>query len=121
MRVGIDTVDIQRFRAIATRYPRMLDRLFTANEQRTLEQRMDPIPGFAARFAAKESAIKAIGVLPAGWSWHDIEVIGGAGAPVELRLHNQMLLAARNQGMAESAVSLSHDTTHAVAVVMSTG
>ena len=60
--VGIDAVDVARFRKVIERRPRLLDRVFTPAERERLAPRYDPIPGLAARFAAKEAAMKALGV-----------------------------------------------------------
>ncbi len=121
MRVGIDTVDIDRFRAALERQPRMVDRLFGEGERATLSGRADPAPGYAARFAAKESLIKALGGAPSSWSWHEIEVLVEASGAPYLELHGGMAEHAQSCGVVNTAVSLSHDGNQAIAIVIVEG
>jgi len=58
--VGIDAVDIDRFRLLLARRPKMADRLFSPAEQELALRRSDPLPTLAARFAAKEAVMKAL-------------------------------------------------------------
>lgn len=74
--VGIDLASPARLRqAWARRGPRLLARLFTAAERADCERARDPWPAYAARFAAKEALLKALGTgLRRGLSWQQIEV-----------------------------------------------
>ncbi len=79
--IGIDLVQVSRFEQAASRHgSRLLDRLFTAGEQARVRCYRSPGRHLAARFAAKEAALKA---LRTGWGqgvvWQDVE-IGGRGA-----------------------------------------
>lgn len=79
--VGVDIVDLARFRRHAERTPELLERLFAATELLTPEGGRRPWPALAVGFAAKEAAAKALGG-PAGIDWHDIAVgTGPAGDP----------------------------------------
>ena len=60
--IGLDAVDVERFRAALRRHPRLADRVFTPTERADMAGRADPVPGLAARFAAKEATMKALGV-----------------------------------------------------------
>jgi holo-[acyl-carrier protein] synthase len=60
--IGLDAVDVERFRAALRRHPRLADRVFTPRERADMAGRADPVPGLAARFAAKEATMKALGV-----------------------------------------------------------
>jgi holo-[acyl-carrier protein] synthase len=60
--VGLDVVDIERFREVLTRRPAMHQRLFTDGERALAAGRTDPVPALAVRFAAKEAVMKALGV-----------------------------------------------------------
>lgn len=71
---GIDVVDIARFASSLERTPGLRDRLFAPNEREL------PVESLAARFAAKEALIKALGGSE-GVSWTDIEVTRGDGRP----------------------------------------
>ena len=80
--VGIDAVEVERFRSLVCRRPTIMQRVFTENELADLADRADPIPGLAARFAAKEAVMKALGVGIGTISFADIEVVRkSSGAP----------------------------------------
>lgn len=71
----------------------------------------------AARFAAKEAAMKAFGLSDAGVGWRDIEVHRAADGACSLRLHARAAECAAQRGWRDIAVSLSHDGDYAAAVV----
>ena len=80
--VGIDAVDIERFRLSLQRTPAMRTRLFTPEELASLEEAKDPVPSLAARFAVREAAMKAMGVGLGAFGFHDVSVERlGSGAP----------------------------------------
>jgi len=111
---GIDVVEVARLEAALERWPRLAERLFTAEERRYAAGRPHPAESLAARFAAKEATMKALGH---GWprvSWQDIEIVRGVGRP-ELRLTGR---AAALAGDGRLAVSLAHDGGVAVAQVI---
>ena len=111
---GIDIVEVARLQSALDRWPRLAARLFTAEELRYAASRPHPAESLAARFAAKEAAMKALGE---GWpkvSWQDIEVVRGKGRP-ELKLTGR---AAALAGDGRLAVSLAHDGGVAVAQVV---
>ena len=111
---GIDVVQVARLEAALERWPRLAERVFTDDERRYAAARPHPVESLAARFAAKEATMKALGV---GWpriSWQDIEVVRGKGRP-ELRLTGR---AAALAGGGRLAVSLAHDGGVAVAQVI---
>lgn len=111
---GIDVVTVTRLAAALERWPRLADRLFTAGEQSYAASRPRPVESLAARFAAKEAAMKALGE---GWpkvSWHDVEVVRGEGRPA-LRLSGR---AAALAGGGRLSVSLAHDGGIAMAHVL---
>lgn len=109
--VGVDVVDIERFRATLERTPTLRQRLFTTAESDL------PLESLAARFAAKEAFVKALRA-PAGMSWQDIEIVKGpAGAP-EFVLRGAAQARASELGITATHVSLSHDTSVATAFVV---
>ena len=115
--LGIDAVDVDRFRRAVERSPRLLDRVFVPEERRSLEGRADPIPALAARFAAREAAMKALGTGLGGIDLHDVWVEhGGSGQPV-LRVDGRAADLASRRGITRWLVSLSHTRDLAVAVV----
>jgi holo-[acyl-carrier protein] synthase len=106
--IGVDVVDLARFRATLERTPSVRDRLFTPAEAEL------SVDSMAARFAAKEALMKALRV-PAALPWHDVEVASDeVGAPVFV-LRGQ---AAERVGGRRTHVSLSHDTSVATAFVV---
>jgi holo-[acyl-carrier protein] synthase len=117
--VGVDIIEIDRLREAASRGgDRFLRRVFSESERAYCGSRRDPAPHLAARFAAKESAIKALRVPPGlGWLWGDIEVVRRDGPP-SLRLAGRALERARALGVTSCHLSMSHSKTHAVALVV---
>jgi holo-[acyl-carrier protein] synthase len=111
--VGIDLLEIERLERTLERRPRLAERVFTDAELGYANERPRPGRHLAARFAAKEAAVKALGVGPLGLK--EIEVV--EGPPPTLRLAGRAARAARDQGV-ELGVSLSHSREMAVAVVV---
>lgn len=115
--IGVDLVDIARIRA-ALDNPRtgtrFRDRVFTAAEIAYCERRAGRVESFAARFAAKEATIKALGG-PCGW--HDVEVERSDGVP-SLRLAGRAAARAAALGVVRLHLSLSHADTQAAAFVV---
>jgi holo-[acyl-carrier protein] synthase len=118
--IGIDIIEIGRVREVLARTPRFRERVFTESERAYCDSRgVVAVQHYAARFAAKEAAFKA---LRTGWrdglSWHDIEVASNEkGAPsLQLRGHARTLFDAMNATHAH--LSLSHTSEHAVAQVI---
>ncbi len=120
--VGVDLVRIERFQRVLERHrERLLARIFTDGERQSCEGRKRPEIHLAARFAAKEAVMKALGT---GWgggvSWRDVEVIGGGGTCPEIRLFGQARVHAETLGIKRVLVSLSHDGEYATAFVVAT-
>jgi holo-[acyl-carrier protein] synthase len=115
--IGIDLLDIARIEAALERRPRLAGRLFTDAELEAAGSRFRPARHLAARFAAKEAAIKALGV---GVPPREVEVEGGGDEPPRLRLHGRAAEVAREQGV-DLHVSLTHSREAAAAVVLAVG
>lgn len=116
--VGIDLVDIERFRTSLERTPSMRERMFTPGERAYAETANDPTERYAARFAAKEAVLKALGAGLGACPMRDIEVVrAGSGAP-SLALHGKAAALAAERGVAAWHVSLTHTPTMAEAVVV---
>src|ERR687885_463884 len=80
--IGIDAVEVDRFRQALARQPRLASRLFTEGERTYGARWRDPAPRLAARFAAKEAVMKALGVGLGAFAFHDVEVVSReSGAP----------------------------------------
>ena len=116
--IGLDAVDVARFRKVLERRPRLLERVFSAAEREHLAPRADPVPGLAARFAAKEAAMKALGVGLGAFGLAEIEVLDlPSGAPT-LVVSGRAAELARVLGVSSFAVSLTHTDLLAGAIVL---
>jgi holo-[acyl-carrier protein] synthase len=115
--LGIDAVDIGRFRTVLARRPAMAERLFTAGERAYAARQADPAPSLAARFAAKEAAMKALGVGLGAFRWTDVEVVRLASGQPALRMQGAAAALASKQGVGKFLVSLTHTSSQAEAVV----
>jgi holo-[acyl-carrier protein] synthase len=120
--IGIDATDIPRVAEMFARYgDRFLRRVFTAGEIEYCTRRRDPAPHLAARFAAKEAAMKALGTgHTAGVLWHDVEVVRDDGPP-RLVLHGGAAEYARSLLVVRSLLTITHAETIAIAQVMLVG
>lgn len=119
--IGTDAVDVDRFRAVLGRQPRLADRLFTVEERDRAGLRADPVPTLAARFAAKEAVMKALGVGIGAVDWHDVTVDAVPSGAPELRVTGRAARLAAGAGIARWHVSLTHTTTVAIAMVVAEG
>ena len=118
--IGIDLVPIARMRQVLTRWQdRFLRRVFTADEIAYCRSRKDPVPHFAARFAAKEAGLKALGTgLRLGVTWTELEVRRERGGPPVLVLSGRSRELARARGAERMLLALTHDGDYAVAQAM---
>jgi len=120
--LGTDLVAIGRVEDVLSRHrERFLDRVFTPAERADCLSRARPATHLAARLAAKEAAMKALGT---GWGlgirWREIEVHSGASVPPSLHLTGVARERAETLGIRQALVSLSHDGEYAIAVVVAT-
>ena len=116
--VGIDLVDIDRFRASLARTPSMIPRLFTAGERSYAETANDPTERYAARFAAKEAVMKALGVGLGSFGFHDVEVLRAESGQPSLGVYGPADVLAAERGVIAWQISLTHTTASAGAVVV---
>lgn len=115
--IGLDLVKIERIRALADRWQeRFLERLYTDAERRYCFDRASPYASLAARFAAKEAVLKAIGTgWSAGVSWRDIQVVNDdRGKPVA-QVQGRAGALLQEAGVTGIHISLSHDADYAIA------
>ena len=120
--IGIDAVDVPRFRAILERTPSMRERCFTVAELAYADLKHDPTERLAARFAAKEATMKALAVGLGAFGFHDVEVVVDPGddpsGPPRLVLRGPAKELAVQRGVTEFFVSLTHTATIAQAMVL---
>jgi holo-[acyl-carrier protein] synthase len=116
--VGMDVVEVARLRASldGAAGPRLVARCFTDGERSYCEGRRDRATHYAARFAAKEAASKALGVPP-GIRFLDVEVVREGSAPA-LRFHGVAAEAAARLAVATAHLALTHDGGIAAATVI---
>jgi holo-[acyl-carrier protein] synthase len=120
---GIDLIEVERVRQALERPAtgtRFRQRVFTAGEIRYCESRgRGRFQSYAARFAAKEAAMKALGT---GWNrhvgWQDIEVVRERGRPPTIRLWGKAAEFAARRKVSGFQLSISHSAVHAIAHVI---
>jgi holo-[acyl-carrier protein] synthase len=118
--IGIDIVEVYRIRETLQRTPRFGQRVFTQIERDYCESKgVAAAQSYAARFAAKESFLKALGT---GWrgkiTWHDIEIVNNELGVPRFNLSGEALKIMQNLGADKVHLSISHTSEHAVAQVI---
>src|SRR5216110_2702697 len=118
--IGVDIIEVRRVRETIERTPRFAERVFTAAERAYCESRgAVAAQHYAARFAAKEAALKALQTSwRGGISWQDVEVSArDSGAPY-LIFTGEVLAIFERFGATATHLSLSHTSEHAIAQVI---
>lgn len=110
--VGIDLLEIERLERALQRHPRLAKRVFSDGEREYAAARARPARHLAARFAAKEAVVKALG-LKGGFGLGEIEVLAGEPPVVRLAGHAAEVAAGRRID-----VSLTHSRDFAAAVAI---
>ena len=113
--VGIDLVDVARFTRVLERRPTLRQRLFTEEERSLIRPER-----LAARFAAKEAVMKALGCGLGSVAFRDIEIVSEVSGAPALRLRSSAEARASALGIARWHVSLTHTEHSAGAVVIAT-
>ena len=118
---GVDLCEVERMQhALTAPYgERLRDRVFTPLENAYAERRANRYERYAARFAAKEAGMKALGT---GWrdgvAWQDLEVVNLPSGRPTLRLHGRAAELAAKMGMTNVALSITHTREQALAMVI---
>ena len=118
--IGFDLVQVSRIKDALRRWgERFQNKVFTPGEIRYCLEKKNPAPHFAARFAAKEALVKALGIgIRRGVHWKDVEVQRGLlGRPV-LKIHGRAVEICRNEGLENFFLSLTHDGDYSGAMVV---
>ena len=118
--IGIDIIEVARIREVLLRTPRFADRVFTAAERAYCDSRgVVAAQHYAARFAAKEAALKA---LQTGWrggiSWQDVEISARESGAPYLIFRGEVLAVFEKFGASATHLSISHTSEHAIAQVV---
>jgi len=117
---GIDIAEVPRIRQSIERFgERFLHRIFTPGEMRYCDSKANRVERYAARFAAKEAAMKALGT---GWNhgvrWRDCEVVRMPGGRPTIEFHGRAGEFALKLGVKNAALSISHTAEQAIAQVI---
>jgi holo-[acyl-carrier protein] synthase len=118
--VGVDLCEVDRMRRTLARTPGFADRVYTEAEQDYCRRRRDPAERFAARFAAKEAVLKALGAGIGSCSLRDIEVVRAESGAPSLVLHGRAAALAADCGVTAWHLSLTHTATLAEAIAIAT-
>jgi holo-[acyl-carrier protein] synthase len=116
---GIDIIEIERIQQSIARYgTRFLNRIFTPDEIAYCQRKKSSAESFAARFAAKEAGAKALGTgIQYGVTWKELEVRREPGHRPNLHFTGRALEIADRLGVRQVSLSLTHNTTTAMAAV----
>ena len=117
---GVDLCEVTRIRQAVQRYgSRFLDRIYTAAEIAYVERKANKFERYAARFAAKEAGMKAIGT---GWrhgiTWHDFEVTNLLSGKPTLAFHGAAAAVAGRMGVRNVSLSMTHTAETAMAMLI---
>jgi holo-[acyl-carrier protein] synthase len=117
---GIDIIEVARIGEAIERFgPRFLERIYTSVEIRYCQSKHNATERFAARFAAKEAALKALGT---GWrlgvQWKDVEIRREAGGRPTIDFSGKAAEVAARLGARRASLSLSHTAEQAIAQVI---
>jgi holo-[acyl-carrier protein] synthase len=120
---GVDIAEVDRIRESIERFgERFLRRVFTEGEIEYCEKKAGRFESYAARFAAKEAGMKALGT---GWNhgvrWRDIEVVRPKGQRPTIQFHGQAASFAQKLGAKNIALSITHTREQALAHVILEG
>jgi holo-[acyl-carrier protein] synthase len=118
--IGSDLAQVERIRKSIAQYgDRFLNRVYTERERAYASSKANPAERYAARFAAKEAGMKAIGT---GWrrgiTWKDFEVVNETSGQPTLRLSGAALEISATMGVEHISISLTHTAETAFAVVI---
>lgn len=117
--LGTDLCEVERIRAAVERFgDRFLQRIYTPKEIAYASRKANKYERFAARFAAKEAGMKAIGTGMRGVKWHDFEVSNAPSGKPELKLHGNAAAVAAKLGVKQITLSMTHTASMAMAVVI---
>lgn len=120
MGIGVDLVEVARVERLLSQRPTFRDRVFTEEERRYCDAGSRPAGCYAARWAAREAAIKALGGVPRV-RWRDISVRRARSGAPTLALEGSAMARARENGVTEVLVSFSHERSMAAAFCVALG
>ncbi len=116
--IGTDLVEVDRFRLALSRTPRLAERLFSDDERAYAARSHDPTQRLAARFAAKEAVMKAMGVGLWKFRLRDVEVVRAPSGAPSVRLHGRAAEMAAEKGVSRWHLTLTHTDRTAQAIAI---
>ena len=116
--IGIDAVDIERFRRSLERTPSMRERVFTEHELAYVAPKIDPVPSLAARFASREAVMKAMGLGLGAFGFHDVWVDRRESGEPHLNITGRAAELAHERGIETWHLSITHTDQVAIAYVV---
>lgn len=116
--IGVDAVDIERFRRSLERTPSMHRRLFTDHELAYVAPKADPVPSLAARFASREAVMKAMGLGLGAFGFHEVWVDRSESGEPYLNVTGRAAQLASERGIATWHLSITHTDLVAIAYVV---
>jgi holo-[acyl-carrier protein] synthase len=119
LQTGVDLIELERIALVIERYgTRFLERVYTPDELAEVGQN---VASLAVRFAAKEATAKALGTGIGDVGWQEIEILRGPSRQPRLILHGRASSLADELALGTWSLSLSHNQTHAIALVVAVG
>jgi len=116
--IGVDAVEIERFRRSLERTPSMRTRLFTPSELAYVAPKSDPVPSLAARFAAREAVMKALGVGLGAFGFQEMWVERAESGAPTLAFTGAAAELAASRGVTRWHLSITHSDLIAIAYVV---
>jgi holo-[acyl-carrier protein] synthase len=116
--IGIDAVDIERFRRSLERTPSMQRRIFTDHELAYVAPKADPVPSLAARFASREAVMKAMGLGLGAFGFHEVWVDHRDSGEPHLHVTGRAAELANARGIGTWHLSITHTDQVAIAYVV---
>jgi len=120
--IGTDIIAVDRIARVIQKNPRFIEKVFSQREQLYCKSKANPAQSYAARFAAKEAVMKALGT---GWdngiSWIEIEVLNDAKGKPDIVISNKTKALVESKGVRRIQISLSHEQQYAIAFVILEG
>lgn len=121
--LGIDVVDVAWSERLLEQHPTRLTRMYTEAELEYCRQKVQPAPYLAARMAAKEAVLKALGTgLVGGMAWHEVEITREEpGGKPGVQLHGEVRREAEAAGVTHWVISMTHRGAYAAAIAAALG
>ncbi len=120
--IGVDMVSIERIGRVYKKHPqRFLRRILTAAEENSFRERGSSMAALAARFAAKEAVLKAIGCGIGPAAMNEVEILTTPGRQPQVRLYGTASVLAAQKGINKIAISMTHEPPLACAFATAAG